>query len=351
MKLSDEELALLGIGAFDGENRLSGVIGDSALTVAGAAGETCSAFEDLGISRIVMADGPAGVRIAREYYVDEKGIHSLGSPIPEGMADMMPSALKKIMSMKARPKKNVTIHEQYCTAIPIATAIAQSFNPAGAEMLGDIVGDEMERFGVDVWLAPALNIHRNVLCGRNFEYYSEDPVVSGIMAAAITRGVQQHPGRGVTIKHFAANNQETNRYASNSIISERALREIYLKGFGICIREADPMCLMTSYNLLNGEHTSESRALTTDILRGEFGFDGLVMTDWVIGGDTLLSKDSAYGVPDPARVAAAGSSLFMPGRRNDYKAVLTGLKKGTVTSDQLLDNAGWIMRVLERLGK
>ena len=351
MKLSDEELALLGIGAFDGENRLSGVIGDSALTVAGAAGETCSAFEDLGISRIVMADGPAGVRIARDYYVDEKGIHSLGSPIPEGMADMMPSALKKIMSMKARPKKNVTIHEQYCTAIPIATAIAQSFNPAGAEMLGDIVGDEMERFGVDVWLAPALNIHRNVLCGRNFEYYSEDPVVSGIMAAAITRGVQQHPGRGVTIKHFAANNQETNRYASNSIISERALREIYLKGFGICIREADPMCLMTSYNLLNGEHTSESRALTTDILRGEFGFDGLVMTDWVIGGDTLLSKDSAYGVPDPARVAAAGSSLFMPGRRNDYKAVLTGLKKGTVTSDQLLDNAGWIMRVLERLGK
>jgi beta-glucosidase len=208
----------------------------------------------------------------------------------------------------------------------------------------------MDIFGIDLWLAPALNIHRNVLCGRNFEYFSEDPVVSGKFAAALTKGVQKHPGRGVTIKHYAANNQETNRYANNSMISERALREIYLKGFGICIREADPMAVMTSYNLLNGEHTSESRALT-DVLLKEFGFDGLIMTDWVIGGDLLLARGSKYGTPDAAKVAAAGCSLFMPGGKGDYEQILRGLKNGTVTERQLRENAGRIMHVLKRLGK
>jgi beta-glucosidase len=188
-----------------------------------------------------------------------------------------------------------------------------------------------------------------VLCGRNFEYFSEDPLVSGKFAAALTRGVQRHPGRGVTIKHYAANNQETNRYANNSVISERALREIYLKGFGICVREADPFAVMTSYNLLNGEHTSESRALTTDVLRKEFGFDGLVMTDWVIGGNFLLAKGSKYGTPDAALVAAAGCSLFMPGSKKDYKEILAGLRDGRVTSGQLRENAGWLLRVIDRL--
>jgi len=195
-----------------------------------------------------------------------------------------------------------------------------------------------------------LNIHRNILCGRNFEYFSEDPLISGKFAAALTKGVQKHPGRGVTIKHFAANNQETNRYASNSIVSERALREIYLKGFGICVRESDPMSLMTSYNLLNGVHTSESRALT-EILRSEYGFDGLIMTDWVIGGNLLLAKGSKYGTPDAARVAAAGCSLFMPGGKKDYRQIIAGLKDGTVTERQLRENAEWTLHILERLGK
>ena len=208
----------------------------------------------------------------------------------------------------------------------------------------------MDIFGIDLWLAPALNIHRNILCGRNFEYFSEDPLISGRFAAALTRGVQKHQGRGVTIKHYAANNQETNRYANNSIVSERALREIYLKGFGICVREADPMSIMTSYNLLNGEHTSESKALT-EILRSEYGFDGLIMTDWVIGGDMLLAKGSKYGTPDAAKVAAAGCSLFMPGGKKDYRQIIAGLKDGTVTERQLRENAGWLLRVMERLGK
>ena len=297
-----------------------------------------------------MSDGPAGIRIARRYFEDEKGAHVLGSAIPESMTEMLPNVLRNALTRETKVKKGARVIEQYCTAIPIATAIAQSWNTDFAEMCGDIVGSEMDIFGIDLWLAPALNIHRNILCGRNFEYFSEDPLISGKFAAALTRGVQKHPGRGVTIKHFAANNQETNRYASNSIVSERALREIYLKGFGICVRESDPMALMTSYNLLNGVHTSESRALT-EILRSEYGFDGLIMTDWVIGGDLLLAKGSKYGTPDAARVAAAGCSLFMPGGKKDYRQIIAGLKNGTVTERQLRENAGWTLHLLERLGK
>ena len=346
-----DQLAHLNVGDFvDKRFSFVTVVGDSAMSVAGAAGESCSRYRNKGIDSIVMADGPAGVRISKRYYEDEDGKHSIGLPLPETMIDLIPGVLRKIAQREPKAKAGRVFKEQYCTAIPIATAIAQSWNTEFAEMCGDIVGSEMDIFGIDLWLAPALNIHRNVLCGRNFEYFSEDPLISGKFAAALTRGVQKHPGRGVTIKHYAANNQETNRYANNSVISERALREIYLKGFGICIREADPMAVMTSYNLLNGEHTSESRALT-EVLFREFGFDGLVMTDWVIGGDLLLAKGSQYGTPDAARVEAAGCSLFMPGGKGDYDQIIKGLRHGTVTEQQLRVNAGRLMRVLERLGK
>ena len=346
-----EELAYLNVGNFDpSKMSIATVIGDSAQSVVGAAGESTVLFKDRGIDSIIMSDGPAGIRIARRYFEDEKGAHVLGSAIPESMTEMLPNVLRNALTRETKVKKGARVIEQYCTAIPIATAIAQSWNTDFAEMCGDIVGSEMDIFGIDLWLAPALNIHRNILCGRNFEYFSEDPLISGKFAAALTRGVQKHPGRGVTIKHFAANNQETNRYASNSIVSERALREIYLKGFGICVRESDPMALMTSYNLLNGVHTSESRALT-EILRSEYGFDGLIMTDWVIGGDLLLAKGSKYGTPDAARVAAAGCSLFMPGGKKDYRQIIAGLKNGTVTERQLRENAGWTLHILERLGK
>ena len=349
--LEDKDLALLNIGAFDPKGSIAGVIGDAGTTVPGAAGESCRLYEDRGISRIVMADGPAGVRIASRYYEDKRGKHTVGSSIPESMMELMPDIAKRAISVKNRVKKGAEIKEQYATAIPIATALAQSFDVDFVRMCGDIVGTEMELFGVDLWLAPALNIHRNVLCGRNFEYYSEDPLLSGKLAAAVTQGVQAHKGCGVTIKHFTANNQETNRYANNSIVSERAMREIYLKGFEICIKESDPAALMTSYNLLNGTHTSENRALVTCILRDEFGFDGLVMTDWVVGGDLLLSKGSRYGTPDAALVAVSGHSLFMPGCRKDLREIMSGLKKGTVTKEQLAENAGWLLHVIDRLGK
>ena len=349
--LGAEELAFLNVGDFKAKGlSIASVIGEASLSVAGAAGESCRRFADRGVDSIVMADGPAGVRISRRYYEDKKGKHSIGSTLPETMKDMFPGVLRKLLEREPKEKKGRVFREQYCTAIPIATAIAQSWNTDLAEICGDIVGSEMDIFGIDLWLAPALNIHRNVLCGRNFEYFSEDPLISGKFAAALTRGVQKHPGRGVTIKHYAANNQETNRYASNSIISERALREIYLRGFGICIRESDPMAVMTSYNLLNGEHTSESRELA-DVLFREFGFDGLIMTDWVVGGDMLLMKGSKYGTPDAAKVAAAGCSLFMPGYKGDYDQIIRGLKNGTVSVQQLRENAGRIMHVVQRLGK
>lgn len=349
--MSGEDLAYLNVGNFDPASKgLVSVIGDSSESVAGAAGESTKLFESRGINNIIMSDGPAGVRIAKKYYEDGKGKHTIGSPLPESMTEMLPSLVRKLVAGEPKLRAGTAIKEQYCTAIPIATAIAQSWNTEFAGICGDIVGTEMEIFGIDFWLAPALNIHRSVLCGRNFEYFSEDPLLSGRFAAALTAGVQKHAGRGATIKHYAVNNQETNRYANSSMVSERALREIYLKGFGICVREADPMAVMTSYNLLNGEHTSESKALT-EVLRSEFGFDGLIMTDWVIGGDLLLAKGSKYGTPDAAKVAAAGCSLFMPGGKKDYKQIITGLRDGKVTERQLRENAGWLLHVLARLGK
>jgi beta-glucosidase len=205
----------------------------------------------------------------------------------------------------------------------------------------------MTRFGVHLWLAPALNIHRDPRCGRNFEYYSEDPLLTGKFAAAVTRGVQKHHGCAVTLKHFAANNQETNRYNSNSQVSERAMREIYLRGFEIAVREGRPLALMTSYNLINGIHTSERRDLIEDILRAEFGFRGIVMTDWIVS--VMTGKKNKYAAPDPAKIAAAGNDLTMPGSQKDLDAMLKGLQGGIVSRSQLEINATRIAHLAEDL--
>ena len=346
--LSEEEVALLNVGGFDPNAGALSVIGNASATVAGAAGETTRALLHKGIPSLVMADGPAGLRLSREYYLDENGAHSLGGALPESMAMWLPDAAVLVMKlMNGKQEQTGEVHEQYCTAIPIGTAIAQSWNVALAEELGDLVGDEMERFGVHLWLAPALNIHRDIRCGRNFEYFSEDPLVSGKFAAAITRGVQKHPGRGVTIKHYAANNQETNRYANNSQLSERALREIYLRGFAICVRESQPCAVMTSYNLVNGVHTSERRGFIERVLRREFGFEGIVMSDWVTVG--MGSRKDAYEQPDPAYVAAAGNDLFMPGGKKDLDAVLHGLSHRRVKLRQLQINATRVYRMAKKL--
>ena len=343
---SDEELISLNVGAFVAGGGVTGIIGNASMSVAGAAGETAKVGE---IPVIVMADGPAGLRLSQKCFRDENGIHSLGSTMPETMQNLLTEDERAYMnSMIPQPGEDSEIFEQYATAIPIGTAIAQSWNPLLAERCGDIVGSEMERFGIHLWLAPALNIHRSIRCGRNYEYFSEDPLISGVFAAALTKGVQSHPGCGVTIKHFAANNQETNRYNNNSIVSERALREIYLKGFEICVRLAQPKALMTSYNLLNGKHTSEHRELLEDVLRCEFEFDGIVITDWVTSSD-ILSADAKYPAPEAYKVALAGNDLFMPGSQQEIDNLTAALKNGHITREELIKNATRICRMAVEL--
>ncbi len=348
-KLSDEQLAYMNVGAFDPKGGAMSVIGNASSQVAGAAGETTGQLKEQGFPALVMSDGPAGLRLSKQFTRDEKGVHPVGETMPATILEFMPKPLVWLMSlMNPKPKAGQTVYEQYATAIPIGTAIAQSWNLEFAEKCGDLVGDEMERFGVHLWLAPALNIHRSIRCGRNFEYFSEDPLISGKFAAAITRGVQKHPGRGATVKHYAANNQETNRYNNNSQVSERAMREIYLKGFEICVKESQPHALMTSYNLLNGEHTSERRDLIEDILRSEFGYQGIVMTDWVVNGGTM-NKASIHPAPNAAKVAAAGGDLFMPGGKGDFRNILTALGNGQLSRTQLQINATRVYRMAKKL--
>ena len=348
----DQQLIYANVGAFAPGISAILPIGDSGVHVAGAAGETTSKLQGAGIPPLIMADGPAGLRLSKRFYRDKKGgAHAVEhSVVPESMTELMGPVVKFAVGLFTggkKPPKGAEIQEQYCTAIPIGTAIAQSWDVAFARLCGDIVGREMERFGVHLWLAPALNIHRSIRCGRNFEYFSEDPVLSGKMAAALTRGVQAHPGRGTTVKHFAANNQEYNRYGSNSRASERAFREIYLKGFGIAVRESQPKALMTSYNLINGVHTAQRRDLIEDILRCEFGFEGIVMTDWVLS--LMNSKTNKHPAVQPRMVAAAGGDLFMPGCQGDYKDILAGLESGDLSREQLLINVSRLYRLAREL--
>ena len=348
--LSKEDAALLLIGDFDPNAKgFASMIGTAGRHVCGAAGESCGKVKD--IPPMIMADGPAGLRLAKEYFEDAKGKHAVGNAsMPDSITEMLSGPMKWVMSLiggSGKPKRGCEIKTQYCTAIPIGTALAQSFDTEFVQQCGDIVGEEMERFGVHLWLAPALNIHRSIRCGRNFEYYSEDSLVSGKMAAAMTRGVQAHKGCGTTIKHYAANNKEYNRTRNNSMVSERAMREIYLKGFGICVRESQPKAVMTSYNLLNGTHTAEHRGLIMDILRAEFGYQGIVMTDWV----TPMTGDarSAHRDSQAQYVAAAGGDLFMPGSKRDYDNLLQGIDSGAVTLEQVKISASRVVRMARTL--
>lgn len=196
----------------------------------------------------------------------------------------------------------------------------------------------MLEFGVSWWLAPGMNIHRNPLCGRNFEYYSEDPVVSGRIAAAITLGVQSMLGVGTTIKHFACNNQEDNRMGSDSIVSERALREIYLRGFEIAVKTSQPMVIMTSYNLINGVHTANSHDLCIEAARKEWDFKGIIMTDWI--------TTSKRGGSSAWKCIAAGNDLIMPGTYDDRDSILNALHDGALGRNDLEDCVKRLLTVI-----
>ena len=330
--MTDSELALLCAGGFieDGNNS---IIGNAGLSVAGAAGETTSKFKDRGIPALVMADGPAGLRLSRQYGVDEQGIYTVDEGSFAMLYELLPDPIIAALHLdnKDNSERKGKIFEQYCTAIPVGTALAQSWNVQLVQACGDLVGAEMERFGIHLWLAPALNIHRSPLCGRNFEYFSEDPLISGKMAAAITLGTQQHPGCGTTIKHYAGNNQETNRFHSNSRISQRALRDIYLKGFQIAIAESNPKAVMSSYNLLNGEHTSQREDLLETILRDEWGYAGIVMSDWVSGNFSALGADKKYPGACASGSIKAGNDIMMPGSKTHVDDLLNALNNSSAS--------------------
>ena len=294
MTLEEKVNLLVGVGAWNG-NDIAQEIKDAKGLIPGCAGQTYP-IPRLGIPSVMLPDGPGGLRINPTRQGDEK--------------------------------------TYYCTSFPVATILAQTWNQQLVEEVGVAIGDEVKRYGADCLLAPALNIHRNPLLGRNFEYYSEDPVISGKTAAAMVRGVQSN-GVGATIKHFALNNQETNRMANDAQVDQQTAREIYLKGFEIAVKESQPWAVMTSYNKINGTYAPENENLIEQILRKEWGFEGMVMTDWGGGRDAIATVN-------------AGNDLLMPGSGNQIKAIIEAVQNGTL-DEKIIDRN--VTRILEFIAR
>lgn len=313
---------------------ISSNLGAAGIRVPGSAGETTAAlYEQYGVSPLIMADGPAGLRLQQNYEVDREtdtvyGIGVLGS-------------LENGYLRTDETHENADRYYQFCTAFPVGTALAQTWDTALVEKVGIAVAEEMEEFHIDLWLAPGLNIQRNPLCGRNFEYYSEDPLLSGTMAAAMTKGVQSRPGCGVTVKHFACNNQEDNRMGVDAQVSERALREIYLRGFEIAVKESRPVAIMSSYNLLNGVHAANSVDLCTAIVRKEWGFDGVIMSDW----NTTVPEDGSI----PWKCVTAGNDIIMPGNAADAENIRKAFEDGKLSEEVVRMCAGRILNLIHTL--
>lgn len=287
-----EEKAHLVVGAELNDNKsAAGEVGYTRSLVPGAAGTTYP-VERLGIPPIVVADGPAGLRIS--------------------------------------PKRDNDSATYYCTGFPVGIHLGATWNDEILNRVGQAMGNEVREYGVDILLAPGVNIMRNPLCGRNFEYYSEDPLLAGKSAAAIINGIQSN-GVGTSLKHFAANNQEINRLGNDARMSLRALREIYLRNFEIAVKESQPWTVMTSYNYINGRYTSEDKGLLDDILRGEWGYKGVVMTDW--GG--------GY---NPVAQIEAGNDMMMPGAYRQYRMIVEAVENGSLNQADL-DKC--VRRVLE----
>nr|WP_294492076.1 glycoside hydrolase family 3 protein [uncultured Mediterraneibacter sp.] len=311
-------------------------LGSAGSRVPGSAGETTEALEmKYRIRSLIMADGPAGLRLRQSYQVDKEADSVYGT----GVLGSLENGFLEPMKIH----ENADTYYQYCTAFPVGTALAQTWDPELLCEFGRAVAEEMREFYVDLWLAPGMNIQRNPLCGRNFEYFSEDPLLSGVLASAVTRGVQDKTGCGVTIKHFACNNQEDNRMGVDVCVSERALREIYLRGFEIAVKESAPVAIMSSYNLINGVHAANSRDLCTIVTREEWGFQGVIMSDW----NTTVPEDGSV----PWKCAAAGNDIIMPGNSGDDENIRQAYANGELSEKEIRECVGRIIKLVKKLGQ
>lgn len=309
-------------------------LGSAGIRVPGSAGETTEALEEkYGKRSLILADGPAGLRLRQSYEVDRLTDRVYGTGVL--------GSLENGFLEENKFHKDADTYYQYCTAFPVGTALAQTWDVELVRKFGKAIAAEMEEFHVDLWLAPGMNIQRNPLCGRNFEYYSEDPLLSGRMAAAVTDGVQNGGRHGVTIKHFACNNQEDNRAGVDVRVSQRALREIYFRGFEIAVKESAPAAIMTSYNLINGIHTANSRDICTTVARKEWGFGGVIMSDW----NTTVPEDGSV----PWKCADAGNDIIMPGNYNDQENIRKAYAGGELSEDTIRSCAGRILALIENL--
>ena len=309
-------------------------LGSAGVRVPGSAGETFEALEaSRQIPSLIMADGPAGLRLRQCYQAD----CATGEVYGAGVLGSLENGF-----LEAPPHhEGADTYYQFCTAFPVGTALAQSWDPDLLTRVGRAVSREMDEFHVDLWLAPGMNIQRNPLCGRNFEYYSEDPLLTGTLAAAITAGVQESGRHGVTLKHFACNNQEDNRMAVDARVSERALREIYLRGFEIAVKAAAPAAVMSAYNCINGVHAANSRDLCTVVLRQEWGFAGLVMSDW----NTTVPQDGST----PWRCAWAGNDVIIPGNPHDDADIRAALADGRLPETAARQSAARLIALASAL--
>jgi beta-glucosidase len=291
--LPDSIMKKLGLSGNGAGEKYSQMVARIKKYLPGAAGFT-SEYPEIGITSQALSDGPAGLRI--------------------------------------QPKRQGEEKTYYCTAFPIATVLASTWDTELVYKVGQAMGSEVKEYGSDILLAPALNIQRDPLCGRNFEYYSEDPLIAGKMAAAMVNGVESNQV-GTSIKHFAANNSETNRISVNTIVSQRALREIYLRGFEIAVKEAQPWTVMSSYNKINGVYTSESHDLITNILRNDWGFKGYVMTDWGGGSDVVAQMN-------------AGNDMIQPGQAKQFQDLVTAIKNGKLDQKVVDRNVARILTIM-----
>ncbi len=294
----EEKAQLLVGGGNDSFTGSGAMLGHQKRLVAGAAGVTV-AIERLGIPATVLSDGPAGVHIDA--------------------------------------KRENDPHSYAATGFPIGTCLASTWNTELVRQVGEAIGNETLEYGCDVILGPGMNLHRSPLCGRNFEYYSEDPLLTGIIGTAMTLGIQSQ-GVGVSAKHFAVNSQETDRTLVDERVSQRAARELYLRGFEIMVRKSNPWTLMSAYNKVNGEFAQGNKDLLTDILRKDWGFKGIVMTDWIGKRKGLLTTTEV----------TAGNDLMMPGYAEQAEDIVKGVKDGTVKIEDVDRN---VRRMLEYIVK